>query len=95
MHDTDLICLLTTFFFLNRCMGVFLHVCLGAICISGSQKKPKEGLKSPGTGVTDSYELPCGAGNQTWSSGRAAVLLLAEPSLLAHEYSFKSHPTPT
>lgn len=57
--------------------------------------KPKEGMGFPGTGVTDSYELPCGAGNQTWSSGRAAVLLLAEPSLLAHEYSFKSHPTPT
>lgn len=44
-----------------------LHVCLS------------EGARSPGTGVTDSCERPCGAGIEPRFSEEQLVLLSAEP----------------
>lgn len=47
--------------FLNvLCVGVFrLHVCLCIWCTSGAPQVPKEMcVRSPGAGVTGSYELP-------------------------------------
>ena len=45
-------------------------------------QRPKEELRCPGTGITDSCELPCGCweSNQNTLEGQP-VLLPAEPAL--------------
>lgn len=63
----------------------FLGLCALVFCLSASQC---EGVMSSGTGVTVSYQLPCGAG----SSGRAASEP-AKPSLhpVVHFHTISQH----
>ena len=50
-------------------------------------QKSEEGIKSPGTGVTDSCK-PCGCWEPNVSSARAASALYTEPSLQLHHKGF-------
>ena len=61
-------------------------------------QRPEEGIRAPGTGITDSYEPSCGC----WKSkrgplGEQPVLLTTRPSLqaLIHFLSLHSHDSPT
>jgi hypothetical protein len=57
-------------------MGV-LPVCMSVQYV----KNPEEGIRSPGTGVSDSYEVPCGClGIKPGSYGRATSALRKKKS---------------
>lgn len=36
-----------------------MNACLQYVCVPHMYQMPEEAVKSPGAGVTDSYELPC------------------------------------
>ena len=74
---------LTAFYLFNFILCVFvfcIHVCL---CITYMQY-PKEGIRSPETGVTDHCELPCVCLESNLRPlQEQPVLLITEPSLQA------------
>ena len=61
-------------------MFIFMFMCVLPVCMSvyhvhaGCSRRPEEGIKSSGTEVIDSCELPCRCWEiQPRSSGRAAT----------------------
>ena len=57
------------------CVWVFAHVCVCVPYAYNALWRPEESLRSPGTGTTDDYELPCGHGElNPGPLGRAASL---------------------
>lgn len=65
---------------LNICI-VCLHLCLCTQLRMCSRDQKREGTRSPGNGVTNSYELPGGAGNRTQFPRQQTELLTDDPSL--------------
>ena len=66
------------------CVWVFrLHVCLCTTCIQGPLH-PKEGGQPPGTGVTDSFQLPCGF----WESNPGPLEELIDQCFFLFSFSF-------
>lgn len=53
-----------------------LHVCISCtMCVVWCLERLEEGIRCPGSGVTDGHEPHVGAGNQTQSLARAMSIL--------------------
>jgi hypothetical protein len=72
------------------CIDVLLaYIYIWTECIQCPQR-PEEGVRSLGTGVRDSYELPCGCWELNLGPPeKQPVLLRAEPSFWPQDCSLK------
>lgn len=62
-------CTLSPGFLFKTCIFVlfYVYVCFARMhikCMPGNKQKPEQSDRSPGTGVTDSFEPACGARTQ-------------------------------
>lgn len=74
------------------CLCASMCVC-ACLCLNTCmyQVQSEEGIKLPGTAVTDGCDPPCGCRPKSKSSAKAPVLLTAGPSLLPRtEYFWRS-----
>lgn len=76
------VCAFLNFYFIILCAQVFGCMNLCALCVCLVPVGAREGIRSSGTGLTVSCELPCGCweSNQNTLEGQP-VLLPAEPAL--------------